>query len=329
MRGGCAVRVVRSVTAGPGVGDWPFGSCGRGRVGVAIEGDAQEVFTMRAIAVVSLLVVCVAGGCGADGDAGGTPVVVESSSSEPAPAGEPTTTEADTGSDAAGDIHGTWNWPGHHAWTTVRTGTWSTAWVPEPADRDAHPYHIWGTYTFDDGVLTTFTADDSPFCAGDVAVWDARFSEDGDELHLTFVSDTCSAALAVRGHDQDLVRYTPWSSGCDNCDDAEPVIHDTWRNLHEADFGALLFTLHEDGTWRASARSADVRYVLFGTYTFDDGVLTLFTSDDSPYCPGEVGVWDARFSEYGDDLHLTLVSDTCTGVPVLRGQDHFLARHTP
>jgi hypothetical protein len=109
----------------------------------------------------------------------------------------------DAGSNAADDIHGTWYWSRFGAYTNLEVdGEWSVGGTPEGAAYD------WGIYTFEDGVLTFFNADDS-YCPGDVAVWEGAFSEDGDELQLTFVSDTCTGSTVVRDQDMVLVRYTP------------------------------------------------------------------------------------------------------------------------
>ncbi len=109
----------------------------------------------------------------------------------------------DSGSDTADPIQGTWYWASYGAYETLEAdGTWSVQGSPGGSAYD------WGTYTFEDGVLTFFNADDS-YCPGAVAVWEVTFSEDGDELQETFVSETCTMSSAVRGRDRTFVRYTP------------------------------------------------------------------------------------------------------------------------
>ncbi len=105
----------------------------------------------------------------------------------------------DTGSEESDEIHATWYWAAQDAYETLDgDGEWSVR-------EGEGTVFDWGTYTFEDGVLTYFNADDS-YCAGDVAVWEVTFSENGDELQQTFVSDTCNS---VRGQDRVLVRHTP------------------------------------------------------------------------------------------------------------------------
>ncbi len=105
----------------------------------------------------------------------------------------------DTGSEESDEIQATWYWAAQDAYETLDgDGEWSVR-------EGEGTVFDWGTYTFEDGVLTYFNADDS-YCAGAVAVWEVTFSENGDELQQTFVSDTCNS---VRGQDRVLVRHTP------------------------------------------------------------------------------------------------------------------------
>lgn len=64
----------------------------------------------------------------------------------------------------------------------------------------------WGTYTFEDGVITQFNADDS-YCAGAVLVAEVAFSENGDEMRSTFVSDTCKNT--TRSQSAVFVKHSP------------------------------------------------------------------------------------------------------------------------
>jgi lipopolysaccharide export system protein LptC len=105
----------------------------------------------------------------------------------------------DTGSEEVNDIHATWYEDQSNTYVTYDPdGEWSASLEGTAFD--------WGTYTFEDGVLTLFNADDS-YCAGAVAVWEVAFSDNGDEMNSTFVSDTCNNS--VRGQDQVRVRHTP------------------------------------------------------------------------------------------------------------------------
>ena len=106
------------------------------------------------------------------------------------------------GSDASDQIHGTWYWADYGAYETFESdGTWTAQ-----MSLDEEPFD-WGTYTLEDGVLTSTNADDS-YCPGGSAVWEVAFSEDGDELRETTVSESCTN-FSVRGQDRVLARHTP------------------------------------------------------------------------------------------------------------------------
>ena len=110
-----------------------------------------------------------------------------------------TTTEAPTTA-VADVIQGAWYWADQGVYEMrYGDGRWSVAYSPSGVPWD------WGTYTFENGVLTYFNADGSE-CSGAVAVWEVVFSEDGDEVQETFVSDTCNS---IRGQDRVLVKNRP------------------------------------------------------------------------------------------------------------------------
>jgi hypothetical protein len=107
----------------------------------------------------------------------------------------------DTGSEEVSEIHATWYSDQDSTYVTYDPGgEWSVREGLEGSVFD------WGTYTFEDGVLTLFNADDS-YCGGAVGVWEVAFSENKDEIYSTFVSDTCNNS--PRGQDQVRVRHTP------------------------------------------------------------------------------------------------------------------------
>ena len=105
-------------------------------------------------------------------------------------------------SDATDQIHGMWHFDGSNVYLTLDADDeWSGRIGLEGSPFD------WGTYTFADGVLTMSNAEGS-YCPGATIVSNANFEENGDELHLDFVSDSCTKPTE-RGVDQVLIRYTP------------------------------------------------------------------------------------------------------------------------
>lgn len=105
-------------------------------------------------------------------------------------------------SDDTETIYGIWHLGYYEAYETFESdGTWSVA------QGVYAPSYDWGTYTLEDGVLTMNNADGS-LCSGASVVFEVAFSEDGNELHETLVSDTC-VKDTVRARDRVLVRYTP------------------------------------------------------------------------------------------------------------------------
>jgi hypothetical protein len=105
-------------------------------------------------------------------------------------------------SDEAEAIHGTWTAP-IGVWNAYETfypdGTWDVY-------ENDEPIHSWGTYTLEDGVLTQIAADGA-WCPGSVAVYEATFSEDGNEQHRKTVSESCTES--IRGRIPVWTRYTP------------------------------------------------------------------------------------------------------------------------
>jgi hypothetical protein len=105
-------------------------------------------------------------------------------------------------SDATDEIHGTWYLADSYVYVTLDAdGEWSAREGLEGPEFD------WGTYTFEDGVLTQSNAEGS-HCSGATIVSNVSFEENGDELHLDFISDTCTKSTG-RAVDQVFIRYTP------------------------------------------------------------------------------------------------------------------------
>jgi hypothetical protein len=102
----------------------------------------------------------------------------------------------------ADEIHGTWYLADSYVYVTLDAdGEWSAREGLEGPEFD------WGTYTFEDGVLTQSNAEGS-HCSGATIVSNVSFEENGDELHLDFISDTCTKSTG-RAVDQVFIRYTP------------------------------------------------------------------------------------------------------------------------
>jgi hypothetical protein len=104
-------------------------------------------------------------------------------------------------SDASDQIHGMWIADSNVYVSLDADDEWSAREGVEGSEFD------WGTYTFEDGVLTMSNAEDS-YCSGATNVSNGSFEENGDELHLDFVSDTCTKPTG-RAVDQVWVRHTP------------------------------------------------------------------------------------------------------------------------
>lgn len=104
--------------------------------------------------------------------------------------------------------------------------------------------------------------------------------------------------------------------------DATDQIHDTWQL---ADSNVYMI-LDAEGEWRGRD-DPEGRVFDWGTYTFEDGVLTMSNAAGS-YCPGATFVSNVSFEENGDEFHSDFVSDTCTK-PTRRGVDQVFIRYTP
>lgn len=85
-------------------------------------------------------------------------------------------------------------------------------------------------------------------------------------------------------------------------------------------------TFRADGTW--DVYEGDEPPHDWGTYTLEDGILTMTNADDS-YCgSGGSAVFEVAFSEDGNELREEVVSESCSKQS-LRGRDRVLTRHTP
>ena len=108
---------------------------------------------------------------------------------------------------------------------------------------------------------------------------------------------------------------------CGGSDEAE-AIHGTW--LWRVGVIEVFETFEPDGTWDAY----DTEDHDWGTYTLEDGILTMTNADDS-YCgPDSSAVFEVTFSEDGDELQEKIVSESC-GKQSIRGRDRVLVRATP
>lgn len=109
---------------------------------------------------------------------------------------------------------------------------------------------------------------------------------------------------------------------CGGADEAD-AIHGTW--YWQAYFA--FETFEPDGTWSVTEGTDPTPYD-WGTYTLEDGILTMVNADDS-LCPGSTAVFEVTFSKDGDTLFETVVSDSCDVEGVVRGQNRYLTRDIP
>ena len=107
-----------------------------------------------------------------------------------------------------------------------------------------------------------------------------------------------------------------------NVDDAE-AIYGTWSLASPP--GAFE-SFESDGTFSVYYR--DEPPVDWGTYTLEDGILTMSSADDA-YCgPDGSIVWEVTFSEDGNELHEKNISTLCANEPHF-ALDRVLTRHSP
>ncbi len=113
-------------------------------------------------------------------------------------------------------------------------------------------------------------------------------------------------------------------AACASSNDEAEAIHGTWVfrigvvNAYE--------TFRPDGTW--DVYEGDEPPHDWGTYTLEDGILTMINADDS-YCgPDSSAVFEVNFSEDGNELREEVVSESCAKQS-LRGRDRVLTRHIP
>jgi len=108
----------------------------------------------------------------------------------------------------------------------------------------------------------------------------------------------------------------------DNVDEAE-AIHGTWSPPSPP---GVFERFEADGTFSVYYREDPP--VDWGTYTLEDGILTMSSGDDS-YCgPDGSVVWEVTFSEDGNELHEKNVSTFCANEPHF-ALDRVLTKHSP
>jgi hypothetical protein len=111
-------------------------------------------------------------------------------------------------------------------------------------------------------------------------------------------------------------------AACGDGTDETEAIHGTW--LWSVGVIEVSETFNADGTWYA----ADEYDEDWGTYTLEDGILTMTNADDS-YCgPDSSAVYEVTFSEDGNELQEKIISESC-GQQSIRGRDRVLVRVTP
>ena len=77
---------------------------------------------------------------------------------------------------------------------------------------------------------------------------------------------------------------------------------------------ALFFQFDEDGTYRVAQRivtNLQDNPTQMGQFTLNEGLLTLVTSEESPLCAGQSGIYEVRLPEQGR-IDFFLQEDPCT-----------------
>ena len=122
-----------------------------------------------------------------------------------------------------------------------------------------------------------------------------------------------------------LVALVVCLTGCGAAVDEAAAIHGTWT----ARYGVwdVYESFRPDGTWEV--RENDEEPHDWGTYTLEDGVLTM-TSDDDGWCEGGVGVYEVTFTDGGTRLtRSSVVPDECSEKGTARWQIATWTKHTP
>jgi hypothetical protein len=85
-----------------------------------------------------------------------------------------------------------------------------------------------------------------------------------------------------------------------------------WK-LGSGDF-AVFFQFSEDGTYQTAQRVVNNLHdspQQMGQFTLEAGLLTLVTSEESPYCAGQSGTYEVRLLDQ-DQISLLHREDPCT-----------------
>jgi len=111
-----------------------------------------------------------------------------------------------------------------------------------------------------------------------------------------------------------LAALTVGGCGSGEADSPSELLVGTWVT----DLYGVIEVFNEDGTYGvghtvdlASGDNVSQAELGFGTWSIDGSVLTRSMDPEAPYCPGMVGTYETEFSDDGDRVALTVVSDDC------------------
>ena len=102
------------------------------------------------------------------------------------------------------------------------------------------------------------------------------------------------------------------STGCSGEVSQQEQIVGTWvTNLH-----GIYVAFNDDGTYgkgKSPEQAMGTQFGQFesGTWTLEEGLLTLATSQDSQDCNGAIGTYEVEIADTGDQVLVTLIDDTC------------------
>lgn len=222
------------------------------------------------------------------------------------------------------DLYDVWITPGNSIYLSLNEDdSWGIAYHEgiDPFD--------WGTFTFDDELLTFFIDPDSVSCYT-TGTYEAAFTAEGD-LELNVVEDPCRLraedltgtlvrSSIVEAAPTTTVEATTTTTVADSTtttaathattvqESGAPAtgIYGVWLSSD----GSIYMSLNENDSFGIS-HGEGTDPIEWGAFAFDGELLTLSTDPDSKSCGKTVGTYQAAFTADGD-LQLTDVEDPCT-----------------